>query len=945
MKTLLEMPGRYLLAVPLLMGLLFATFLSQSYNSQNGQLLIDAQIDKGNYIEIFINENYFDSQQREIIPGERRTYLFDLHDLPTRSIEQLRIDPSDKVNATVSLFEISLLKDGLVAQSMPLELMAGWSKNGINLTTTSNKQLSLISTSNDPILEGHLNLAIPTRASPLTRLTSFLFASLYGKMGFYIFTIFCFFLLIALSLKTKQAAVLILSLLASLLAAYHVVKNIIQPLEMLPPPVTQAVGNLAVFDYSLSKSILSLCSCFLILASSGAMIGKFILRSVSSRSRHDDNQLCQTHNKTNYLVFVFLLACALVWLFPPVLSLNVVGKVFHPTDYDSQNIIAWKFATFKGWSVFKDYWYPYGLQILTSLPWPPALLASFLHKFFLTAGFICTLYFTLHCSLRWLVGAVFLAFLGGNIGIFDALSLNRYFLSALLIMALPMVITSHRPVLPIFYAFWLIYATAFDLPQLYYAGPACALIFFGELIRLRKNKESLTTLLKNTALIAFCSTLGATIILYTLHYRGQLEGFLKFTMTLGQQANYCAIPVDVSEWLLPHTYTVNIVILCWLIITFVSAFCIYLPNTSYKSLYKYTPLALCIATTLVLQKQVIRPHMILQLSFFPLLAGYLCLHQLYLRRQSKKHFFNIATCLVIGFGTGLFLINNSLAVGLAKQIRDRFRSFPQQVEAVISPPNPWAKVARNYFTPKSFTLFGEDGDHFKRNLSRIIQKEDFYVFGDDALIYVLFKRKIPPYITFYNSSILYSQKELISWLEKENPLYVLWNPNDQLFDGVHNSVRVPLVYNFVTMHYSPYDKYGDLNIIKRRSPLDPINIEYWEQHLDNTVNLGAIPALSQVKDYIATPTDKSQIPSTYAIVSSNSKQAYNDSILLQIQDMSFEVVFRIKPNFHKYYIRLDRVWFYHLAKESGIPVLIPDHTTKGNKLKVKPILLNQDILY
>ena len=940
----------YWFLLPLLftIGLAIAKICNLSYSSQLSQIIIKASVSRGSFFEIFLNDNYTTPIRAKITPGEVKEYIFDINNTPYNNIKKVRLDPSDEIDADIVISRVALVKDSKVIKTFRPDRINKWSKSGVKIESISKGEIKFSSTTSDPVLEGSPNF--PTDNSFLSY--SIPFVLLNEETGFFIYLFCSFILLILLTRTGKEALLISIASVVIVFTAYCFNSLAIHAQEIFPPSAKYAVGNAILSGYAPSKSVLELFASFIIVIIGGAWAAKLFDRSIpkSMAEISSANQI-QGNSDPNQAKFWFcigLIVLAAVWFFPPFSALaQALEQRIHAIDFDSQNLLSWQYAAWKGWLPFKDFWYPYGIQLNTSLPWPPDIINFFIHRTLLFAVLIWGLYQALDRNLFYLVTLVVLVFIGGDLNVFNEGAIPRYLLSASLVIIFPLVLNSSTIIISLFYGLWLTYVAVFDITQVYYAFPGCTCLFLYKVIQEAIAGRSVLPLLRKATSFGVVATISFCIISYTMHSNGQLKGVLSFLTLLNEQANYGALPVNLPEWFILKAEPISVIFLASLFTAFFSAYSAFTCKRGINSIYSFVPLALCLTDAFIFQKQVIRPHMILQFSFFPILSLSICLQQLaYSKFSTQRRYLLLAASMLVGFGVQNYAYNNKLGETALLQLVAKLAHFPKDLKSSLLPPIYWENLAHKYFAPGAFSFGDQSGVALKGELSKILGEEDFYVFGDDALLYVLFDKKIPPYITFYNASILYSQREMVSWLEKETPSYVIWKTKNKVFDSVQNYVRVPLIFNHVLRNYIPSAEYGDFNILKKRSSTDRVAFDYWVEVLGNSIDLGLIPAFSGAEESEASSSKTSIDTTNYAVIdTSNDKYEHSDFLSVNINNKAFDVSFKVHPKITKYYIRLDRIWFYQLATEDKLPISIAETTKGGNKVEIELTKLKEDILY
>lgn len=132
------------------LGWLALTPISPLILRSKPTLIIDAEIDHGERMELFVNEVYTKPRTAPIAAGRRQAYKFEA--LPD-AISTLRLDPTDVSLAAVRVYRVAFLQgDRVIKEFAPQELEA-WPLANLRFATPAGEAAALLrATSSDPIL-------------------------------------------------------------------------------------------------------------------------------------------------------------------------------------------------------------------------------------------------------------------------------------------------------------------------------------------------------------------------------------------------------------------------------------------------------------------------------------------------------------------------------------------------------------------------------------------------------------------------------------------------------------------------------------------------------------------------------------------------------------------------------------------------------------------------
>ncbi len=105
----------------------------------------------------------------------------------------------------------------------------------------------------------------------------------------------------------------------------------------------------------------------------------------------------------------------------------------------------------------------------------------------------------------------------------------------------------------------------------------------------------------------------------------------------------------------------------------------------------------------------------------------------------------------------------------------------------------------------------------ERFLAENTRKEDHvYFFPLEAAFYFLYDRKSPTrYPLSYHAITFDQQRELVSDLKKNSPMYIIYSMRTWRVDGIMEDRQIPLVFKYIWDSYRPLKYMGDIMVLKK----------------------------------------------------------------------------------------------------------------------------------
>src|SRR5207249_11573111 len=172
-----------------------------------------------------------------------------------------------------------------------------------------------------------------------------------------------------------------------------------------------------------------------------------------------------------------------------------------------------------------------------------------------------------------------------------------------------------------------------------------------------------------------------------------------------------------------------------------------------------------------------------------------------------------------GFLVSCFTLSAATGRDALRAYVDIATGAPGDIRYLFFEQDRWRSARERFFDADSFELDGMSGRQLVRQILMTVpmQPQDaIFVLGDYPFLYVLLKKPVPFYTNFYNQSPMYAQQKTVSWLAREKPEWLFWDPQYPQFDAVPNLLRVPLLFNYAVANYVPASRLGRFEILRRR---------------------------------------------------------------------------------------------------------------------------------
>lgn len=898
---------------------IFAVYFSYLNNEKYplGDIIIEANIQNGTNIEIFINKDWNNSLKQEIIPGRDHKYIFS--GVPI-DLLNLRIDPTNSPNTSFILKKV-IFKTENKTYDLFADNMDGW----FSSDCTCSQFKICKSINGDPTLSKSFDIG-----SFGGKGGNYIFGgteSFYGKLLYSSLLLMVITFFIVVSKNNFQTLIIILYSLIIFYLFKFAIDNINFNFNIIIP-VNGSVGHASYFSLNKTYEIIkfNLIAFFVFIVSYVFFgSGRILIRSKT-------NTLDNNSKKINgYVIFLLIFLFALV-AFPDFWWYSQ-KSVKHLSDYDSQNIATWAYQYYIGSVPYRDLWYPYSSYFYINPPIFPNNIFLFFHKSIIFASIL----FSILSLLKNKIIQLLLVCILYNIVIYkiSPIYTERYFISLSILLIYYNYLIKKNNFKLVFIPLYLIYVSFFELNQVLYALISLIPLFIAYLFSSKYTIKNLVTLASPIFLYIF---LLIPIALVLKKYEIYSE-YLKFYENISVISKYSMFPANISSWIFNLTkdgllFTIMVLSIIFSTISF-SIF----GRRDLRSFFSFSGAVLL---GILFQKQLLRPSIVNDLIpvyiLFVIILIFYYLQEINIKSNYKKFYSIIIFIILINF-TLKFSIND-----FKSNIQNIIEKF-KIVYINFNYYNNFIESREIYFNKNSFVFKNTNANEFSinfKNRYHLSKFNDIYVLGDDSFVYVSLDQQIPPYITYYNSSAIYSQKSIVSWLKFNSPKFILWDYKKTEFDGVPNYLRVPLVFDFIQKNYSFNSKFNNYEVLtKQDNSINSDNLIQWAGFLGKSIDFKGIIKNSNIEKSISNCI-KSKSPNIIQI-NANDFQDLNASLNFIYNGNAYSISFILDKNIKNYYIYLDRLWFFKFFKSPDN--LTINTRTNGLNFSLLQCDIDNDILY
>lgn len=894
--------------------------LSAFVSDSTLELVLDAEVSAGSRLEAYFNSDWAHPSAASLQPGLRAAYR--LRYKPrvfsrATKLEHVRLDITDSPETSVRVFALQVRAAGkLVWQISGDQFASVGRSSGIANVVTDGPTIRFVTSNHDPMFAFSPNVTI-AGAGFLSDAVVFLQDNLAAVVVIAALLSICVFELFRPGLSgCKRFARSILPLVPTVGLPLVFISVTQRYLATNPhyQSVDLAVGSAAFSGYAKVAEFRVLYMLILTSVLVGLFVG-FLGRSIASpvHTREGVETLqpaTRIWNVLQALAVCIVLILVSAGLVPDAISsFSSLGDAPNVLDYDSLNIETWNYLYQLGFKPFADYWFPYGLSSFVMGRTPSAVWMMYCHSLLLYLVFALSLYVVLGRTWSWSLSTVVLIAaldIGGYLR-----GTYRYFIAMDVVLSFAAISFLERGRLAgALFGLFAAYAFCFEASQVLYALPGVAIIAGLTLFEAFQRRRHFS-LLERWAIAVCLAGIAVAGVAVSMLFSGQLTSLIRLYSRLGSSAVSSSIPGDMIVWL-EHPMSPEGFVL-WaplLMLAFSTAVVMSSRCGRTRSLAMVTA-GLCLTMCAIFCKHLVRPHMALQFIGPVVLTACVVLYGTHFSLARSQR---VVMAIALGALVAAFRVDD-FAYGLYK----RALSAPQRAGdglAMLVASREEEQSAYRYFFSRERLSHAYPVIRILEGVLRDLRQDEgkapsFFVLGDEAFLYNVFRQTPPPFISLYNSSDVRDQRDIVTWLERVRPEVVIWNSRSQMFDGVPNLVRVPLLFSYVVQNYGAFKAQEGFLFLRRIGDQRDGYLE-WRAILGDTVDLGAIPGLSAIgsKPKCQLGEDNpSCIPVLKVGCKGNSFRA-GARVRLATEGSLMDLTFNPVPGRTYYYVRLDRMWFW-----------------------------------
>jgi hypothetical protein len=647
-------------------------------------------------------------------------------------------------------------------------------------------------------------------------------------------------------------------------------------------------------------------------------------------------------------IAILLVPIALLALrgMPDLRAMVGTGRgIEYSPQFDNNNFLFWRYLIRRtNLEPMEDFFWPYGFQWIfqESLPWGELAFYAVYLSFWV--WLVLGTYWALA---RFFAGRQLILRYAGLMGFWLLVALSglipfptRY-VGPLAVVLLYAGISAHDRLLSarrLVFAVALAELTLFELAQALYALVPIVFLAGTELVLdVRRRAELLHWVRGSVATVAvpFLVALG----LYAA--TGTLEANISYYRELDALNSAYAYPTTIDEWI-DDPRTIEAFVLWAVPLTIALGMCGLLLQRGSARRASAVVVALGVLALMVMQKQVLRPHVapqIWQTTLFGLSFWAAVDTSLNAVRRS------IAVAAAGATAAAVIVMSGELRSGWEAVTRGPERAVAT-VDALFTRRDDFAADEQVEFAPERFQQFGGyaavvralRSDPAVRGGGRV------WILGDDSPLTILLgSRWLSYYLTFYDASPLSFQRRMLSRLADHPPQRVVWNFLATSYDTVPHVVRVPLLFDWAVRRFAPHRLTDAFAILRPLRPAEPPHLEWWRSKLGPSVNLGHAPEAASVHgdECSGRETCESYLVIEYPESATPPPEV---AVPIRVGTLPFEVRFPTSPDASRYVVRLSRLWFWSAAPE-GSRRRVVTTGLQGARARLERRTIDGDTLY
>ncbi len=191
-------------------------------------------------------------------------------------------------------------------------------------------------------------------------------------------------------------------------------------------------------------------------------------------------------------------------------------------------------------------------------------------------------------------------------------------------------------------------------------------------------------------------------------------------------------------------------------------------------------------------------------------------------------------------------------------------------------------------------------DKILSKISNIVGKSSIFVLTDYPLLlhtlYAVNPETSPWVNNIFNMSNSYDKVKILSDLQENPPEYVIFEQDQQIFDGIPNSIRIPEIYSFISQNYLAQFDFENIVILQLNPKMASINKS--SSFFGTAIDFG----------YTQTLLNKKNMRCYVEIHSSVDTKDSVESISISIRNQIFKIMYVKKSQTNTTFLDLDKSW-------------------------------------
>ncbi len=874
---------------------------------------VDANIQSGRIVELYVNSRWNAPLTIPITPGVRRTYSFP-HIVET--VNQLRVDLGKISGAAIEVHDITVSVDGKIAKQYGPDVIYQWLQAQPDSTAGGASNLAdhvaYVQKASGPVfvisdvfagrIPAALQLLLPQDREGIL-------------MGFWA----AFLAMIALArtplLVRCQTLILLVGIPAASVLAVRLAYAVIDTAD----PVDQAVGHAGFRGLSIMPNRVAAAAVLataLLLAAAATWITRRA-RPRNGNTVAPDEAVSRDGDRSRLLrrfavAFVVLIVASLFLaeVYPRILNLRVPFA----NDWDANNVNFWQYLIYQGFRPLRDFWFPYGGTWTFALPAPWGQLSE--------ASMRAAVHIVLFLALVRLCGIVPAILILFVVLVSDRIQLMwapwRYLLTtnvALTYIAIGNERT-HFSARHLLFGIALSLALFFEPIQALYAAPAVLAKLVLDVVARRPAMGG--SLVKRLVAEFAFPLVYLVVYFFVISDVGELRAIVSFTLSLGPHSYSSATPADLAgavQW----PFGIGLFLLAAPSALIGAGLYRKLSGVGTIPAVDEVLIALGIVGFMLFQKNLIR------IAEWQFTLPSLLAMMIWLARDPAFRRWQVA---VVGGVAGGLLFWSLTLTGAPGNVFRQAVAAPlnviDNIGGMIRSPDIVAQARDNTYSAARFSGFPNLGDVAAR--LRTLGGGEFprpvYVIGDTAMLYAVLGQAPPYNSNDYNTSPISEQRRVIDWLVRQQPRFAVWNTNDLQFDGFQRTIRLPLLYTINVATFVPVDAVGQFAILRRRADGEVPALAWWRDHLGATIDFGGLlrrSSFDRMADCTDAPSLERCTPFLVITVPPELRSQPRLAVSVAVGDVPFRIEFMPNAKIGTYRVRLDRLWFWDAARAAGLP--------------------------